>query len=197
MTTCPVGSEEGTAPTPSSDRSCQQCVLGVTYQDEFASRSCKAVSECPKGYSERTAPTLFQDRLCDPPVKAASFLATTTGTGVVAGAAAGCVLLLLLIVVVVLRRRRGHRGGANLNLAPGKPVASSFLNPMYDSGPPAAALPDGGMYSEDMDDGGYEAFEAPGGGDEPGYLDISVVPDGPGAGLGEAEEEEEEDEFDA
>ena len=60
-TSCPHGTAQSQAPTASSDRVCQACVLGVSFAAAAGQTSCTPVSTCAAGERRVLDATLFAD----------------------------------------------------------------------------------------------------------------------------------------
>lgn len=62
---CYAGQEVVADPSASTDRRCQDCELGITYDnDASAATACVATSLCPDGHGETHAATRTSDRTC-------------------------------------------------------------------------------------------------------------------------------------
>jgi hypothetical protein len=61
---CFAGQEELAAPTSSTDRTCQNCELGVTFNNATGG-FCQNVTECPANTTQVAEPTLTSDRICN------------------------------------------------------------------------------------------------------------------------------------
>eukprot|EP00041_Stephanoeca_diplocostata_P035882 m.1281460 g.1281460 ORF g.1281460 m.1281460 type:complete len:1697 (+) comp24771_c0_seq4:155-5245(+) len=89
VTQCQIGHAEDVPYTYSSDRTCEPCVAGSTFQSMEGERFCVPVKDCVTGQFEAQAPTVSSDRICtgitcpslDPPLYGS--ITTCTGNGTV------------------------------------------------------------------------------------------------------------------
>ena len=87
MTICQIGQKEAVAPTPSSDRTCSNCVLDQiagTWQNQSSQTSCFSATICNSTtqYASIQA-TISTDRVC-------AYLCSANGTGTCSGGIANC-----------------------------------------------------------------------------------------------------------
>ena len=85
----PAGQFVANEGTEETDRTCGECVQGVTFSVSNNSVMCTAVQPCPNGWQETEKPTTTSDRVC----------ATTTTTTIITNAADVVIVVIVIIAV--------------------------------------------------------------------------------------------------